>query len=137
MWRPTCAYAKEDAKWQAQLTFAISRHAVADLCEVLRVRPANISQDRLPPQDATEVRDLLVKCGATGTCNEAGDLKLKQLREMYEPYLNGLSQRLLMPIPSWGVGAQFVENWKRSAWGKISSGPPGAGSSTGYGSDHF
>ncbi len=130
------AYAKDEAKWQAQLTFAISRHAVVDLCEVLRVRPVNLSHDRLPPEDVAEVRDLLVKCGATGNCNEAGDLKLKQLREMYEPYLNGLSLRLLMPIPSWGVGAKFVENWKRSAWGKISSGPAGPGSA-GRGSDHF
>ncbi|MBZ5641458.1 MAG: potassium channel family protein [Acidobacteriia bacterium] len=129
------AYAKDEAKWQAQLTFAISRHAVVDLCEVLRVRPVAIPHDRLPAKDAVEVRDLLVKCGATGNCNEAGDLKLKQLREMYEPYLNGLSLRLLMPIPSWGVGAQFVENWKRSAWGKI-SGPSGPGSAGGH-SDHF
>ena len=120
------AYAKDEAKWQAQLTFAISRHAVVDLCEVLRVRPVGIPHDRLPAKDAVEVRDLLVKCGATGNCNEAGDLKLKQLREMYEPYLNGLSLRLLMPIPSWGVGAQFVENWKRSAWGRI-LGADGAG----------
>ncbi len=33
------AYGAGEAKWQAQLTFAISRHAIADLCEVLRVRP--------------------------------------------------------------------------------------------------
>jgi Ion channel len=130
------AYAKGEAKWQAQLTFAISRHAVVDLCEVLRVRPANPGHDRLPPQDVAEVRDLLVKCGATGDCSEAGDLKLRQLREMYEPYLNGLSLRLLMPIPSWGVGSKFVENWMRTAWGKISSGP-GAPGSPGLRSDHF
>ncbi len=35
------AYGKDAAKWQAQLTFAISRHAVVDLGEVLRVRPVN------------------------------------------------------------------------------------------------
>jgi hypothetical protein len=58
------------------------------------------------------------------------------LREMYEPYLNGLSMRLLMPLPSWGVGHNFVENWKRSAWGKITSGPAGSGSSSGE-SSHF
>jgi hypothetical protein len=52
-----------------------------------------------------------------------------ELREMYEPYLNGLSIRLLMPIPSWGVGRNFVENWKRSAWDKI-SGPASSGSAT-------
>jgi len=130
------AYGKDEAKWQAQLTFAISRHAVVDLCEVLRVRHTSPATDRLPPHEVAEVRDLLVKCGASNSCTDANDRKLRELREMYEPYLNGLSKRLLMPIPSWGVGAKFVENWKRSAWGKISSGPSGSGP-TGGDLDHF
>ncbi len=121
------AYGEGAAKWQAQLTFAISRHAVVDLAEVLRVRPAPPTVDRLPAEDVAKVRSLLVECGASPNCGEAGDVKLTELRGMYEPYLCGLSVRLLMPLPSWGVGAKFVENWKRSAWGRISSGP----------SDHF
>jgi hypothetical protein len=114
------AYGAGEAKWQAQLTFAISRHAIADLCEVLRVRPLHHTTDRLPPKDLAEVRALVTE-SATGECTEAGDLKLSELRSMYEPQLNGLSRRLLMPLPSWGVGAKFVENWKRSAWDRISS----------------
>jgi len=130
------AHGEGEAKWQARLTFAISRHAVADLAEVLRVRAVDPAVDRLPPKDVAEVRDLFVKCGGSHNCTEAGDLKLKELREMYEPYLNGLSLRLLMPIPSWGAGAKFEENWKRSAWGRISSDAPGSGRH-GRGSDHF
>ena len=38
------AYGTGAAKWQAQLTFAISRHAVVDLAEVLRVRPHSSRQ---------------------------------------------------------------------------------------------
>jgi len=123
------AYGTGPAKWQAQLTFAISRHAVVDLAEVLRVPPRHVAKDRLPPEDIVEVRKLLVECGAADKVTESSDIKLKELRKMYEPYLNGLSARLLMPLPSWGLGATFVENWKRSAWGKISSAPSD--------SDHF
>jgi hypothetical protein len=130
------AYGEGTAKWQARLTFAIARHAVADLAEVLRVPPLAPAQDRLPPKDASEVRNLLIECKASSKCGEAGDNKLLQLREMYEPYLNGLSERFLMPLPSWGVGHQFVENWKRSAWGKISSGIGGQGRSS-VDSGHF
>jgi hypothetical protein len=130
------AYGKDEAKWQAQLTFAISRHAVVDLCEALRIRAANPVADRLPPKDIAEVRNLLLESGAAHSSTLAGDLKLKQLREMYEPYLNGLSLRLLLPIPSWGVGTKFVENWRRSAWGKISSSPTGTGPRDG-GLDHI
>src|SRR5579871_3341206 len=117
------AYGEGTAKWQAKLTFAIARHAVADLSEVLRVKPIRSAQDRLPQKDAIQVRNLLVECRASSKCGEAGDKKLHELREMYEPYLNGLSLRLKMPLPSWGVGERSAANWKRSAWGKISSGP--------------
>ncbi|MCU1343173.1 MAG: Ion transport 2 domain protein [Candidatus Acidoferrum typicum] len=127
------AYGSEEDKWQAQLTFAISRHAISDLCEVLKVRPLASIADRLPAQNLTEVRNLIAECGA-GKCTEAGDRKLGDLRKMYEPLLNGLSRRLLMPLPSWGVGAKFVENWKRTAWDRITSEsagpkPPDAGES--------
>ena len=130
------AYGEGTAKWQAKLTFAIARHAVVDLAEVLRVKPSLPPKDRLPPEDLVQVRNLLVECRASNKCGEAGDTKLAELRAMYEPYLHGLSARLLMPLPSWGVGHQFVENWKRSAWGRISSGSAESGSSGGE-SGHF
>jgi hypothetical protein len=130
------AYGEGTAKWQSQLTFAIARHAVVDLAEVLRVPASQPAKDRLPPKEVIQVRNLLIECRASSKCGESGDKKLAELREMYEPYLNGLSLRLLMPLPSWGVGHHFVENWKRSAWGKISSGSEGPGSSSGE-SSHF
>ena len=114
------AYSTGEAKWQAQLTFAISRHAISDLCEVLRVRPLTPITNRLLPKDLEEVRNLIAECG-TGKCTEAGDLKLNELRSMYEPQLSALSRRLLMPLPSWGVGAKFVETGKRTAWDRITS----------------
>lgn len=124
------AYGEGTAKWQSQLTFAIARHAVVDLAEVLRVPASRPAQDRLPPKDVVLVRNLLVECRASNKCGESGDQKLHELREMYEPYLNGLALRLLMPLPTWGVGQRSVANWKRSAWGKISSGPEGSGGSS-------
>jgi hypothetical protein len=130
------AYGEGTAKWQSQLTFAIARHAVVDLAEVLRVPAVRSTEDRLPPKEVVQVRNLLVECRASTKCGESGDKKLLELREMYEPYLNGLSLRLLMPLPTWGVGHRFVENWKRSAWGKISSGPAESGGSSGE-SSHF
>jgi hypothetical protein len=130
------AHGEGEAKWQAQLTFAISRHAIADVCEVLRVRPHAPAADRLPLKDLAEVRGLLTESGACN-CTEAGDLKLSELRSMYEPQLNGLSRRLLMPIPSWGVGAKFVEKSKRTAWDRITSESAGPRAPDGGESGHF
>jgi hypothetical protein len=130
------AYGAGEAKWQAQLTFAISRHAIADVCEVLRVRPHPPAADRLPPKDLAEVRGLLTESGACN-CTEAGDLKLSELRGMYEPQLDGLSRRLLMPVPSWGVGAKFGEKSKRTAWDRITSESAGPKAPDGGESGHF
>lgn len=129
------AYGEGMAKWQAQLTFAMSRHCLVDLAEVLRVPASPPGRDRLPENDLPHVRDLLLECKASANCSEAGDKKLRELREMYEPYLSGLSNRLLIEIPSWGVGRQFVENWKRTAWDKI-SGPASSGGAN-LESSHF
>jgi len=130
------AYGAGEAKWQAQLTFAISRHAVADLCEVLRIRPLPPSADRLPPIHLAEVRSLLTETG-TCKCTEVGDLKLSELRSMYESQLNALSRRLLMPLPSWGVGSKFVENRKRTAWDRITSESTGPRTPDGGEAGHF
>jgi hypothetical protein len=129
------AYGTGPTKWQARLTFAISRHAIADLCQVLRVPPMPLERDRLPAEDLPHVRKLLLEFG-DANYTESSDLKLNELRRMYEPYLNGLSRRLLMPLPSWGVGVNSVENWK-TVWGRISSEPSGSASPPTGESGHF
>jgi hypothetical protein len=112
------AYGEGETKWQAQLTFAICRHAVADLAQIFYVDSRMPDMNRLPPQDLPKVRSLLVQCGVPG-CTEAGDAKLKELRRLYEPYLNGLSRLLLMPLPSWGV--ETPEGQENTVWGRITS----------------
>lgn len=112
------AYGEGETKWQAQLTFAISRHAVADLAEVLHIQPSPPSPDRLPPKDLVEVRCLLVECGVVKSVH-GGDAKLNELRGMYEPQVNSLSRALLMPLPSWGVAAPVHR--KRTIWERIVS----------------
>jgi hypothetical protein len=119
------AYGEGEAKWQAQLTFAIARHAVADLAEILKIAPRAPQDDRLPPADLAYVRGLLVECGGgVPGCADTDDLKLKELRVMYEPYLNGLSHLLMMPMPSWGVHP--VPHKRATLWERITSDIPGS-----------
>ncbi len=128
------AYGEGETKWQAQLTFAISRHAVADLSEVLGVRPHSPAADRLPQEDLKKVRSLLVECGVAHQ-NDAGDLKLKELRRMYEPHLVALSRLLWMPVPSWGLDA--AANSSKTIWGRITSPAPGEPDDDRGHGDHF
>jgi hypothetical protein len=39
---------------------------------------------------------------------------------MYEPYLLTLSRFLYMEIPPWILAKEISDNWKTSAWGRIS-----------------
>ena len=96
------AYGEGETKWQAQLTFAISRHAVADLSQLLRRKPVPFAVDRLPAKDIPKIRSLLMDSVAPAEA-EGCEWKLRELRKMYEPYVNSLSRFLLMPVPTWGT----------------------------------
>jgi hypothetical protein len=45
---------------------------------------------------------------------------------MYEPYVNSLSQFLLMALPPWMPGTKRKANWLTSAW-EHRPPPPGMG----------
>jgi hypothetical protein len=48
------------------------------------------------------------------------DKKLGSLREMYEPYVNALAELMAIPLPPWIHTPAVIENWRTSAWGRIS-----------------
>jgi hypothetical protein len=108
-------------RWQAELTFAISRHALVDLAQVNAVPPRLPSSDRFDPVILTELRVILGAAGAPLCKARAAEETLIQLRQMYEPFLFGFSESLLMPLPVWRNGTGFVDNWRTSAWGRVSS----------------
>jgi hypothetical protein len=116
------AYAEGELKSQAELTFAISRHAVVDLAQVMHIPPRPPREDRLPPRALDELGTLLAACGAAKRADGTREGKLTQLRGMYEPYVNGLADRLLMALPPW-TPTESVDNWRTSAWGRISAEP--------------
>ena len=115
------AYAQGALKSQAELTFAISRHAVVDLAQVMHIPPRPPRDDRLPARALAELRGLLAACRAAERGGEACEGKLVPLRGMYEPNVNGLADRLLMALPPWTT-AEPVDNWRTSPWGRISAG---------------
>jgi len=49
------------------------------------------------------------------------DQRLADLRQMYEPYVAALADRLLMPVGGWTPEAKIVDNWRTSAWARIST----------------
>jgi len=111
------AYADRGLGSQARRTFAISRHAIVDLAQALHTPPRPLDADRLPAADLEKLRALIAGAGVAALNRAVCDEKLDRLRQMYEPYINALSKRLLLPLPAWVASAKTVDNWQTSAWG--------------------
>jgi hypothetical protein len=114
------AYGQGALKWQAKLTFAISRHALVDLAQVLFTPPRDFDEERLPNEELQRLRKIMIDAELSTCCPEE-DQRLAELRRMYEPYACALSDRLLMPIGKWAPEAQVIDNWRTSAWARISA----------------
>ena len=103
---------------QAELTFAIARHAAVDLSQVFKTQPRALPHNRLPPQDLKRIRDMLASYGLkTGDIGEIGE-RLSDLRNMYEPYLFALAEYLSLTLPPWIPPAKGKDNWQTTAWGR-------------------
>jgi len=108
---------KTGNSYQAQLTFAMARHAAVDLALVLYVRPTTGDADRLPQPDLLRLWAMLREAGLDVQDGTNASAKLTKLRGMYEPFLNALAHRLLMPLPPIvPADANAADNWQRSAW---------------------
>ena len=105
-------------KKQAELTFAIARHAVADLSQVFNTSPKQLSADRLPPAELQRIRDVLAQHGLKLHDEPSADQHLVELRRMYEPYIYALAQYLNQPLPPWIPQKKGKDNWQTTAWGE-------------------
>ena len=110
----------EDLARQARLTFAMCRHTIVDLAQIFSAAPRVAGYDRLPHAELVRLRTSLVAAGLCLHANPEADEKLAKLRAMYEPFLFTLGAYLFMEIPPWIVSKEVSENWKTSAWGRIS-----------------
>jgi len=109
----------EDApKRQAQLTFAMARHAVVDLAQIFNTPPREAAPDRLPSDELRRLRAVLATAGVK--LPDGADRRLSELRRMYEPLVEPLADFLFIPLPSWVPPDEFFDNWQTSRWGRIS-----------------
>jgi len=116
----TCALAivgiQEACSRQAELTFAIARHAVVDLCQVFGAPPKPPPTDRLPRETLETLRVKLAQHGTVLLATPEADQKLTELRQMYEPYVNSLAHHLNQSLPPWIPEKKGKDNWQTTAW---------------------
>jgi hypothetical protein len=100
---------------QAQLTFAMARHAIVDLAQVFSLGPVKDAPDRLPQERFDALYDTLCQSGIS-VCRDGKSLeRLRHLRGLYEGYALALSNYLCMPLPPWIVTEPHKDNWQTVA----------------------
>jgi hypothetical protein len=97
---------------QAQLTFAMARHALVDLSQIFSVPPVSDAPDRLPPERYEELYKLLCQSGVS-VCRDGRSMeRLREMRGLYEGYAQGLSDYLQMRLPPWIASEPHKDNWQ-------------------------
>lgn len=102
---------QDHAARQAQLTFAMARHALVDLAQVFSQVPIATGEDRLPPERYEILYRRLCESGIR-VCRDADSMeRLKQMRQLYEGYAAALSRHFRMPLPPWVADHPHKDNW--------------------------
>ena len=103
-------------RYQAQLTFAMARHAVVDIAQVFHAKPVELDVDRLPPDRLAALLDDLERAGLELRARPVAGARLLELRAMYEPFVHALSIYFVFPLPPIRAEGRIVDNWQTSAW---------------------
>lgn len=111
----TCALliagVQDHAARQAQLTFAMARHALVDLSQVYSLKPTMDHEDRLPDARYEVLYGRLCESGVRA-CRDADSVeRLKKMRGLYEGYAVALSRHFRMPLPPWVAEHPHKDNW--------------------------
>ena len=96
---------------QAQLTFAMARHAMVDLTQVISKTPIANAPDRLPTERYNQLYGLLCQSGVSMCRDGFSEQRLRDLRRLYEPYAETLSRHFCMPLPPWIAEQPHKDNW--------------------------
>ena len=96
---------------QAQLTFAMARHALVDLAQAFSLSPVKDMPDRLSEEQFRLVYDHMCQSGVR-LCRDAhSSVRLSQMRQLYEGYAEALSRYLCMSLPPWVAEHPYKDNW--------------------------
>ena len=96
---------------QAQLTFAMARHALVDLAQIFSLAPMRNAPDRLPPERYEKLYTMLCQSGVSVCRDGRSYARLSDMRALYEGYAEVLSVYLCMPLPPWIADQPHKDNW--------------------------
>ena len=99
----------------ARFAFAMARHAVVDLAQILGTSPTT-GVNRLSSAEFVRLRDVLASSGIHLKEGTTTEQKLAELRETYEPFVSAMAQFLLVSLPPWIPPENSLDDWQTTAW---------------------
>jgi Ion channel len=106
------------ASRQAQLTFAMARHALVDLGHIFHLEKQEAEwrerggPNRLPPENFNRVCDLMLEANLRLCGDPEAPARLHALRALYEPHAQALADYLGMTLPGWIPEPRAKDQWK-------------------------
>jgi hypothetical protein len=122
---------------RAKMTFAMARHAVVDLSQVVISAYDPQFPDRLPAAELVRLRKALSDKNLKLREGIEAEEKLAVLRAMYEPYVNALARSLLIALPPWLHADRKLDNWQVAPWDEAIAARSGASVASYHSEDHF
>jgi hypothetical protein len=100
----------------AKLTFAVARHAMVDLAQLVNAQYDPLAPVRLDAAQLLKLRQALQEHGLRLLESAESEEKLKHLRSLYEPYALAMARNLLITLPPWIHPEKQKDNWEAGPW---------------------
>jgi Ion channel len=100
----------------AKLTFAVARHAMVDLAQLVNAQYDPLAPVRLDAGQLLTLRLALQQHGLRLLESAESEEKLKHLRSLYEPYALAMAGNLLITLPPWIHPEKKKDNWEAGPW---------------------
>jgi hypothetical protein len=101
---------------QAKLTFAVARHAMVDLAQLVNARYDPLAPDRLDPEQSSKLGQALLDHGLHSRSTAESEETLAHLRSLYEPYALAMARNLFITLPPWIHPEKKKDNWEGGPW---------------------
>ncbi len=109
------------ASRQAQLTFAMGRHALIDLAHIFGLEPQEAEESRRDYSDRLKPAQFRLLCDTLSAseiqlCEDPSTAeRLIEMRKLYEPQACALSNYLKMSLPEWVSEPREKDGWRKVA----------------------
>ncbi len=104
---------------QARSTFKMARHAVVDLAQVVSAHYDPTIPERLTSETLAQIRAQVASKGLTLKEGPEAEVKLREIRMRYEPYVLAIARTLYIPLPPWIRRDTIRDNWQAGPWDRM------------------